>query len=72
MRYERKYDEAIRFLQAQLAQADLDPEKKAGYLRDLALTQRVAGDTAGAKVTAEQALKIFEPLYRDKPDAPFL
>ncbi len=70
LRYERKYDEAIRFLQAQLAQADLDPETKAGCLRNLALTQRVAGDTAGAKVTAEQALKISESLYRDKPDAP--
>ena len=34
----------------------------------LALTQRLAGDTAGAKVTAEQARKILEQLYRDKPD----
>jgi serine/threonine protein kinase len=72
LRYERKYDEAIRFLRVQLAQADLDPAKKAGYLRDLAVTQRVAGDTAGAKITAEQALKISEPLYRDKPDTPLL
>jgi TolB-like protein/Tfp pilus assembly protein PilF/predicted Ser/Thr protein kinase len=70
LRYERKYDEAIRFLQAQLAQTDLDSESKAGYLRNLALTQRVAGDSAGAKATAEQALKISESLNRDKPDAP--
>jgi serine/threonine protein kinase/Tfp pilus assembly protein PilF len=69
LRYERKYDEAIRFLQAQLAQADPDPEKKAGYLGDLALTQWLAGDTAGAKVSAGQALKILEPLFRDKPDS---
>ena len=46
--------------------------EKAGYLGDLALTQRVAGDTAGAKVTAEQALNTLEPLYKDKPDDPLL
>ena len=72
LRYERKYDEAIRFLQAQLAQADLTPEEKAGYLGDLALTQRVAGDTAGAKITADRRSKYDEPLYRDKPDTPSL
>ena len=30
--------------------------------------QRLAGDTAGAKVTAEQARNILEQLYRDQPD----
>jgi TolB-like protein/Tfp pilus assembly protein PilF len=70
LRYERKYDEAIQFLLAQLAQADLDPENKAGILLDLAITQGAAGDTTGAKATAEQAVKIYEPLNRDKPDAP--
>ena len=30
--------------------------------------QRLAGDTAGAKVTAEQARNTLEQLYRDKPD----
>src|SRR5215471_10148798 len=34
----------------------------------LALIQRLAGDTAGAKVTAEQARNTLEPLYRDQPD----
>jgi TolB-like protein/Tfp pilus assembly protein PilF len=68
LRYERKYGDAIRFVQAQLAQANLDPEKKAGYLTDLALTQLNAGDAAGAKVTAEQARNILEPLYQEKPD----
>ena len=70
MRFERKYGEAIRFLQAQLAQADLDSEKKAGYLGDLALTQLNAGDAAGARVSAEKALNTLEPLYREKPDDP--
>ena len=36
----------------------------------LALTQRLAGDTAGAKITAEQARNPLEPLYRDEPDNP--
>ena len=34
----------------------------------LALTQRLAGDTAGAKVTAEQARNTLEQLCRDQPD----
>ena len=38
----------------------------------LALTQRLAGDTAGAKVTAEQARNTLEQLYRDQPDNAFI
>ena len=34
----------------------------------LALMQRLAGDTAGAKVTAEQARNTLEQLYKDQPD----
>ena len=30
--------------------------------------QRLAGDTAGAKVTAEQARNTLEQLYKDQPD----
>ena len=30
--------------------------------------QRLAGDAAGAKVTAEQARNTLEQLYRDQPD----
>ena len=37
---------------------------------NLATYQRLAGDTAGAKVTAEQARNTLEPLYRNKPDNP--
>jgi TolB-like protein/Flp pilus assembly protein TadD/tRNA A-37 threonylcarbamoyl transferase component Bud32 len=70
LRYERKYGEAIQFLQAQLAQTNLTPEQKGGYLGDLVLAQRLAGDTAGAKVSADQLLKIDEPLYRDRSDSP--
>ena len=38
----------------------------------LAFMQRLAGDTAGAKVTAEQARNTLEQLYRDQPEQPLL
>ena len=38
----------------------------------LALIQRLTGDAAGAKVTAEQARNIFEQLYDDRVDSPDL
>src|SRR5262249_30343504 len=69
LRFERKYGEAVRLLQARVAQfryasrQDKDSERMT-----LALIQRIAGDTAGAKVTAEQARNTIEPLYRDHPD----
>ena len=34
----------------------------------LAWTQRLAGDTAGAKATAEQARNTLEPLCKNQPD----
>ena len=34
----------------------------------LAYTQRLAGDTAGAKVTAQQVCSMLEQVYRDQPD----
>ncbi len=34
----------------------------------LALLQRLAGDAAGAKITAEQARNILEPLYKNQRD----
>jgi serine/threonine protein kinase/Tfp pilus assembly protein PilF len=69
LRLERNYGDAIRLLQAWLAQVPPDsPFDKASYQAWLALTQRVAGDTAGAKVTAEQARNTLEQLYRDQPD----
>jgi len=69
LRLERNYSEAIRLLQARLAQDHFPSgyDKSAGQMR-LALTQRLAGDTRGAKVTAEQARNTLERLYRDHPD----
>ena len=69
LRLERNYGEAIRLLQARLAQFQFAAEfEKALYQLDLALMQRLAGDTAGAKVTAEQARTTFEQLHRDQPE----
>jgi serine/threonine-protein kinase len=34
----------------------------------LALAQYLAGDTHGARITAEQARNVLEPRYRDEPD----
>ena len=69
LRLERNYGEAIRLLQARLAQFHFDSEfDKAVAQVGLAFMQRLAGDTAGAKVTAEQARNTLEPLYRDQPD----
>jgi TolB-like protein/cytochrome c-type biogenesis protein CcmH/NrfG/predicted Ser/Thr protein kinase len=68
--YERNYGEAIRFLQAQLSRVDVTAGEKFDYLGSLSMTQRFAGDTANAKVTAEQVFKILEPLSKDEPDSP--
>jgi TolB-like protein/Tfp pilus assembly protein PilF len=69
LRLERNYGEAIRLLQARLAQFHFDSQyHKASDQVWLALMQRLAGDTAGAKVTAEQASNTLGQLYRDQPD----
>ena len=68
-RLERNYGEAVRLLQARLAQFHFDSQWDKGSDQvALAFTQRLAGDTAGAKITAEQARNTFEPLYRDQPN----
>jgi tetratricopeptide (TPR) repeat protein len=62
LRLERNYGEAIRLLQARLAQSRFDSEGDNQVV--LALMQRFAGDMAGAKITAEQALNTLEQRYR--------
>jgi serine/threonine protein kinase/Tfp pilus assembly protein PilF len=65
LRLERNYGEAIRLLQARLAQFHFDDPNDKGFEQNhLAWIQRLAGDTAGAKATAEQARNIFEPAYQ--------
>lgn len=69
LRLERNYTEAIRFLQARLAQFQFSSEfNKATAQVELALTQRLVGDFAGAKLNAEQARNTLEPLSKNQQD----
>ena len=69
LQFERNYGEAIRLLQARLAQFHYDSQFDAACDEvNLAFMQRLAGDSAGAKVTAEQARNTLEQLFRDQPD----
>jgi len=73
LRLERNYSEAVRLLQARLVQFHYDSQyANAANQVELALMQRLAGDTAGAKITAEQARNTLEQLCRDQPDAAFI
>jgi TolB-like protein/Tfp pilus assembly protein PilF len=69
LRFERNFGEAIRLLQARAAQFQFSSEFDEGvnYLR-LAMVQRLAGDTAGARIIAEQARNTLEPLCKNQPD----
>jgi tetratricopeptide (TPR) repeat protein len=70
LRLERNYGEAIRLLQARLAQFPSASEiEKAFFQLHLAFMQRLAGDTAGAKLTAEQARSTYEQRHRDQPES---
>jgi TolB-like protein/class 3 adenylate cyclase/Tfp pilus assembly protein PilF len=72
LRLERNLREAIRLLQARLAQFHFTSEfDKGNNYYWLAWTQRLNGDTAGAKVTAAQARNTLEPLCNDQPDNAF-
>jgi TolB-like protein/Flp pilus assembly protein TadD len=69
LRLERNYEEAIRLLRLRQAQFHFDSERVKGREQVvLAFTQRLVGDTAGAKVTAEQARDTLERLYTAQPD----
>jgi TolB-like protein/cytochrome c-type biogenesis protein CcmH/NrfG len=69
LRLERVYSEAVRLLEARQSQFHFASEIEKGLNQSLlASTQRLAGDTAGAKANAEQARNTFEHLYKDQPD----
>jgi serine/threonine-protein kinase len=69
LRLERNLCEAVRLLQARLAQFHVaSQDEKAGEQVFFALTQRIAGDGAGAKITAEPARNTLDHLYRDQSD----
>ena len=69
LRLERNYGEAIRLLQSRLAQFHYASqfEKTINQVL-LACMQRLAGDSADAKATAEQARNTLQPLYKNQPD----
>jgi tetratricopeptide (TPR) repeat protein len=73
LRLERNCGEAIRLMQARLAQFHFGSQSDKAFLQvELALTQRGAGDIAGARVTAEEARNTIEQLYRNQPDNVFI
>jgi TolB-like protein/Tfp pilus assembly protein PilF len=68
LRLERNHVEAIRLLRARLAQFDYNPEaRKSWDLLMVAFAQRFAGDSIGAKTTAQQARNMLEPFCRSEP-----
>jgi serine/threonine protein kinase/predicted Zn-dependent protease len=70
LRLERNYGEAVRLLQARLAQFHSASQYDKGLDQVvLAFTQRLANDTAGAKITAKQARSTLEPVFRNQPDS---
>ncbi len=70
LQLERNYAEGVRLLQARLAQFPFDSDyDRAAHQVELAFMQRFADDTAGAKVTAEQARNTLEQIYKEQPDA---
>jgi serine/threonine protein kinase len=69
LRLERNYGECVGLLQTRLARFQFASELNKAIIQVyLAFAQRLAGDSAGARITAEQARKTLEPLYRDQPD----
>jgi len=73
LRLERNLGEAIRLLQGRQTHFHFASELDKGNSQIwLAWTQRLNGDTAGAKVTAEQARNTLEPLCNDQPQSGFV
>jgi tetratricopeptide (TPR) repeat protein len=69
LRLQRNYGEAIRLLQARQGRFHFASAYDKGFEQVwLAFLQRLAGDTAGATATAEQARNTLDQLYRDQPD----
>jgi TolB-like protein/Tfp pilus assembly protein PilF len=69
LKLERNLGEAVRLLQARQTQFHFPSEiDKGGNQLVLAWAQRLAGDTASAKTTAEQARNTLEQLCKNQPD----
>jgi TolB-like protein/Tfp pilus assembly protein PilF len=73
LRLERNHTEAIQLVQARHARFYVAPGIEKGTKQmGLALVQRVAGDIAQAKASAEQARNTLEPIRREQPDNAFV
>jgi len=68
LKLERKYTEAVRLMQARVELDDEHDGWKAAEQVLLALTQRLGGDAAGAKSTAEQAHNTIMQFDTDQSD----
>ena len=69
LRLERNLGEAVRLLQARVAQFHFgSQDEKVSEQVSLALMQRVAGDISGAKITAQQTRDTLEHLDRGQSD----
>jgi TolB-like protein/Tfp pilus assembly protein PilF len=73
LRLERNQTEATQLMQARQAQFHVASVIEKGTKQvGLALVQRVAGDTAQAKASAEQARNTLEPLSKEQPANAFV
>jgi TolB-like protein len=73
LRLERNHSEAVRLLQARQARFHFATEiERIVNQVLLAFTQRLAGDTAGAKAAAQEARNTLEPLRKNQPDNAYL
>jgi TolB-like protein/predicted Zn-dependent protease len=70
--FERNYREAVHLLETRFAQFQFGSELELGIFQEfLAFSRLLAGDTPGAKASAEQARKILEVLCQNQPDNDF-
>jgi TolB-like protein/Tfp pilus assembly protein PilF len=71
LKLERNLSEAVRLLQTRQAQFHFPSDReRVTFQLLLAITQRLAGDTARAKTSAEQTRNTLEQLYKNEPDNP--
>ena len=70
--FERNYRGAVQLLETRFAQFQFGSELEVGAFQEfLASSRLLAGDTAGAKASAEQARNILEVLCKNQPDNDF-
>jgi hypothetical protein len=70
--FERNYRDAVQLLETRFAQFQFGSELEVGAFQEfLASSLMLAGDTAGAKASAEQARNILEVLCQNQPDNDF-